>query len=176
MQDIVVRPWAHADAASLHATVRASLPELGAWLPWAHPNYALADSQAWIVQAQEAWAGEREFPMGVFDGASGEVLGGTGVNQINRAHRSGNIGYWVGTSHTGRGVARFAARAAAVFGCRTLGLQRLEIIALPHNIASQRVAESIGARRECVARNRIHFQGRAHDAVVYSLVPNDIVD
>lgn len=173
MPNIIVRPWQPEDAPALHAAVRASLTELAAWLPWAHAGYGLADSQAWITHAERAWAAESEFPMGVFDATSGEVLGGAGVNQINRAHRSGNLGYWVATAHTGRGVARTAAREAIGLGFGRLGLQRLEIIALPSNIASVRVAEALGARRECVARNRIHFQGRAHDALVFSLIPED---
>lgn len=48
-----------------------------------------------------------------------------------------------------------------------------DFIALTHNIASQRVALSLGATRDCEARNRLYFHGRPHDAVVYSLVPDD---
>lgn len=174
MPNIIVRPWRPDDASALHAAARASLTELAAWLPWAHAGYALADSQAWIAHAERAWAAGSEFPMGVFDAISGEVLGGTGINQINRAHRIGNLGYWVASAHAGRGVARTAAREAIALGFGRLGLQRLEIIALPTNIASVRVAEALGAHRETVARNRIHFQGRAHDAVVFSLIPEDV--
>ena len=71
-------------------------------------------------------------------------------------------------------MARTAAREAIALGFGRLGLQRLEIIALPTNLASVRVAESLGARRECLARNRIRFQGRSHDALVFSLIPTDI--
>ena len=86
----------------------------------------------------------------------------------------GNIGYWVGTPYVGRGVAQFAAKQAAYLGFNELGLSRLEIVALTHNLASQRVAEALGATRECVARNRLYFKGAPHDAVVYSLIPSDV--
>lgn len=112
--------------------------------------------------------------MGVFDSATGQVIGGTGVNQINKAYRIGNLGYWVSTPHTGRGVARAAACQAAALGFAELGLTRIEIVALTHNKASQRVALSIGTTQECVARNRLYFQGKPHDAFVYSLVPSDL--
>ena len=47
---------------------------------------------------------------------------------------------------------------------------------LTHNKASARVAEALGATFECEARNRLYFQGRPHDAFVYSLVPEDYVN
>jgi RimJ/RimL family protein N-acetyltransferase len=43
-----------------------------------------------------------------------------------------------------------------------------------HNAASRRVAEKLGARLECIARNRLMGWGRPHDAAVYSLVPSDV--
>lgn len=115
----------------------------------------------------------RKMFLGVFESASGAVVGGTGINQINKVHGIGNIGYWVSTPHTGRGVAKLAARQAALLGFRELGLTRLEIVALKDNVASQRVAQSIGATFECIARNRLRTQGAAREAAVYSLTPED---
>ncbi|MFN5340025.1 MAG: GNAT family N-acetyltransferase, partial [Burkholderiales bacterium] len=103
----------------------------------------------------------------------GKVVGGTGVNHINKDYRTGNIGYWVSSRYTGKGIARFAACKSAVLGFEELGLTRLEIVVLTHNKASARVAEALGARFECEARNRLYFQGRPHNAFVYSLVPGD---
>ncbi|MFO1474381.1 MAG: GNAT family protein [Lysobacterales bacterium] len=64
-----------------------------------------------------------------------------------------------------------AAAHAAAFGFDELELARIEIVALPDNVASQRVAEKLGALREGVFRNRIVLAGGARDAVVFSLVP-----
>lgn len=171
--EYLVRRLEPTDAPSMFAAVRASLPELSHCMPWCTEDYAIKDAESWIQFTQEAWSKRTEFPLGIFEARTGCVVGGTGVNHINSAYRIGNIGYWVSTPHVGRGVARFAARQAALLGFGELGLTRLEIIALTHNIASQRVALSLGATRECEARNRLYFQGRPHDAVVYSLLPDD---
>ena len=170
----LVRRLEQTDAASLFAVVRASMAELHYTLPWCKLDYALDDASAWISYSQSAWTNRSEFPLGIFDAASGQVIGGTGISQINKPSRMGNIGYWVGTPYVGRGVAQFAAKQAAHLGFDELGLTRLEIVALMHNVASQRVAEALGATRECVARNRLYFQGAPHDAVVYSLIPSDV--
>jgi hypothetical protein len=34
---------------------------------------------------------------------------------------------------------------------------------------------SLGAKLECEARNRLYFHGAPHDALVYSLVPGDVL-
>lgn len=169
----VVRQLQPEDAPSLLSAVRASLPALAHEMPWCKDDYALADAAAWISFAQAAWSSGAEFPLGIFEAASGDVVGGTGINQINAVHRTGNIGYWVSAPHRGRGVATLAARQAARLGFGELGLTRLEIVVLPGNVASQRVAQAMGATLECTARNRLHLRGQSHDALVYSLTPED---
>lgn len=167
------RPLRPSDATSFFAAVQASLPGLAQWMPWCKLDYALEDAAAWIAFTQAAWSNRTAFPLGIFESGSGAVVGGTGINQINKVHRIGNIGYWVSTPHTGRGVAKLAARQAALLGFGELSLTRLEIVALTGNLASQRVAQGIGASFECIARNRLHVQGQAHEAAVYSLTPQD---
>ena len=172
----LVRRFEPANAPSMLAAVKASTPELAYWMPWCKEDYAIEDANSWIQFTEEAWNRRSEFPLGVFDASTGAVVGGTGVNQINKAYRTGNIGYWVSTPHTGKGVARFAARRAAQLGFGELGLTRLEIVTLTHNLSSQRVAESLGAVRECQARSRLYFHGKPHDAIVFSLIPQDTAE
>lgn len=173
--DVVVRPLAPADAEPLYRAVRSSLESLSYWLPWCRHNYALTDATAWVEHSLACWAAGSEFPLGVFD-AAGALIGGTGVSRIDRAHGVGNLGYWVCDGARNRGMATRAARAAARLGFGALGLTRLEIVVLPHNAASRRVAEKLGALREVEARNRVLFHGRPERAVVYSLIPDDLAD
>lgn len=63
----------------------------------------------------------------------------------------------------------------ARFGFGTLGLARIEIVALPDNSASRRTAERAGARFETVARHRLWVRDEARDAAVYALVPGDVM-
>lgn len=173
-EQIAVRPFTAADADAFYAAVRTSIASLSYWMPWCTPAYSLQDAQAWMAHCQDGWQSGTAFPLGIFDLASGQVLGGTGIHDVNPAYRMGSLGYWVGTPHTGRGVARAAARMAADIGFKELALTRLEIVVLLHNTASQHVAQAIGARKECDARNRLYFNGVAEDASVYALLPSDI--
>ncbi len=66
-----------------------------------------------------------------------------------------------------------AVRLLARFGFEELGLGRIEIVAAVGNKASQRVAEKAGAHREGVLRRRLCLHDEYHDAVMYSLIPDD---
>jgi ribosomal-protein-serine acetyltransferase len=170
-----VRRFQPTDAPSFYAAVRESIADLTYWMPCCSKEYAPSDAEAWMQTTSDMWATGAEYPMGIFDANTGAVVGGTGVNHINRAYRIGNIGYWVSSTYTEQGVASFAAQQAAVHGFKELGLTRLEIVVLTHNKASQRVAEKIGAKLECEARSRVYFQGAPHNAFVYSLLPDDLL-
>jgi len=172
---ITVRPFTPADTESFFAAVRESVESLSYWLPWCTLDYSREQAAAWMAFCERVWQERSEFPLGIFETSTGKVIGGTGINHLRPESRMGNLGYWVGEPYRGRGVAGAAARMAADIGFVDLGLMRLEILALVSNTASQRVAAKLGAVRECEARNRLYFQGAPADAVVYSLIPQDLV-
>ena len=168
-----IRPWAMDDAEALHRLVQASRAELSPWLAWCRDGYTTADAEAWIAYSTQAWATRTGFPFAVVDGQYG-LVGGTGLNQLNLERRSANLGYWIGSAFTGHGFARQAATQAAGFGFDELGLVRIEIMAMPGNAASIKVAEACGATREGIARHGILDGGTPRDAVLFSLIPADL--
>jgi ribosomal-protein-serine acetyltransferase len=170
-----IRPYTAEDAAALYAAVSGSLTTLNRWLPWARPDYSPGDSEVWIAHCLRSWSTGAEYPFGIFDAASGRLLGGVGLNALHRARRSANLGYWVADDARGRGVAGAAARLAAQFGFAELGLHRVEILILPDNHVSRRVAIKLGATCEGIARNAVIFEGKPQEAMVFSLIPEDLI-
>ena len=171
---LLLRPWRDADAAELHDAVRESVASVGRWLPWCNADYGLEQAEAWVAQCRDHWRTGEQFAFAVRDAVDGGLLGGCGLNQLDTMHRSANLGYWVRTSRQGRGIAVAAARLVARFGFAELGLIRIEIVTLPDNRASRRVAAKLGARFEGMARQRLWAWDRAHDAAVYALIPADL--
>lgn len=171
--DAVVRPWRVQDAEALLDAVDRSRAELARWLPWATPGYASEDAAGWIALCERSWQERSAYPFGVF-APDGAAIGGVGINRIDAANRCGALGYWIATPQTGRGIARRAARAVVQFGFARVGLCRIEILILPDNGASRRVAESLGAQWECDARARVQHEGRPATACVYALLPEDL--
>jgi len=174
--DILVRAVEITDEQALFEAVRESIPEVSPWLGWCHEGYSIDETRDFLRSRADKAQGDEWYSFGVFDrNKGGRFLGGIGLNFINRVHQFGNLGYWVRTSAAGRGVASKAARLVAQFGFEELGLHRIEILAAISNIASQRVAEKIGAVREGVLRKRLLIRGEPHDAVMFSLVRADLL-
>jgi ribosomal-protein-serine acetyltransferase len=171
---ISLRPYRLEDAEEIYLAVRESLDELHQWMPWCHPDYSIEESREWLASREDTWNGGTEYGFRIADARTDTYLGGVGLNKISRLHRAANLGYWVRTSAAGRGVATRATRLVARFGFEELNLVRIEIVAAVGNLASQRVAEKVGAVREGVMRSGLLIHGTAHDAVLTSLVAEDI--
>src|SRR5262245_4733322 len=152
--NITLRPYALDDAPQLFEAARESSGEVYLWLPWCRPEYTIEEAQEWIAKQIPLFAERTGFSF-VIAGASGEFLGGCGLNQLDPIHRRANLGYWVRTSAAGRGIATAAVRQLAAWAFANTDLVRLEIVVAAGNRASIRVAEKSGAVREGIARSRL---------------------
>lgn len=171
---ITLRPYCKDDAGQLYESIRASLTEMGRWLPFAHMDYSLDESKDWIKKQPAEWKKGKAFNFAICDANTGEQIGGCGINEVSLVDMRANLGYWVRSDRTGRGIAPAAARLLAKWGFEVLGLQRIEITVALENTRSLRAAEKAGAKREGVLRNRINIGGKMHDAVMHSLLPGEV--
>ena len=169
-----LRPYRLSDANHLYEAVHESITECSVWMPWCHADYSIGEAQSWLESRLEAWENGLEYEFVIADSKDSSYLGACFLNLINRENRSANLGYWVRTSRTRQGVATTAALLSARFGLRELKLNRIGILVATGNKASQRVAEKIGATREGVLRNRLVIHDKVYDAVVFSLIPQDL--
>lgn len=171
---VAARPWQVGDAPALYEAARESIDTVGPWLPWLDDRYSLADAARWVMDSQQHWVSQSEFRFMVHDAVTGCLLGGVGLNHLNQTHRFANLGYWVRASATGAGVASRAAKLVARFGLTAAGFGRIEILTVPSNLASQRVATKIGATFEGELRERLRVRGTRSAARLYSLTSADL--
>ena len=167
---VELRPPASADVDALFGAVSESMAEIMPWMNWCQPGYSRADTAEWVRTCERAWADETEFPFAIFEPGSSLPLGTCGINGIDRVNRWANLGYWIRTTATRRGVATRAATLVADFAFTQLELERVEILAATGNTASQGVATRVGATREGVLRRRLRTHDKSQDAVVFSLI------
>lgn len=176
LTDGVLRLRAHrmSDAAGLAEAVRESVTTVGRWQDWCTAGYDVAAAESWIGLCRQTWLLGDGFEMLIVDAGTDTILGGIGVNRINREQRFANLGYWVRESAQGTGIAGHCGRMAAQFAFDTVGISRLEIVAAHDNVASRRTAERIGGKFEGMLRNRLVVNGISVDAAMYSLIPDDL--
>ena len=139
LRTCTVRSWDPRDLASLveHANNRRIWLNLRDRFP--HP-YTRQDGLEFLKQARSA-APETFFAIDV-DGAA---VGGIGfVLQPDVERVSAEIGYWLGESFWGKGIASEALAAVTKHAITTFGLTRLFALPFASNTASSRVLEKCG--------------------------------
>jgi RimJ/RimL family protein N-acetyltransferase len=166
---VTIRRYRLEDSSALYEAALESVGEVFPWLPWCHPALTRQECDEWTSSRQTLFDQGIEYNFAIF-GADARFLGGCALNSIQHAHRLANLGYWVRTSKTGRGVAAAAVRQLASFAFTRTDLVRLEIVCAVGNAASQRVAENAGAVREGVLGDRLTLHAISHDAVMFALL------
>ncbi len=170
---ILLRPHKMSDVDDIYQAIRESIKEVGAWLPFAHENYAIKETKDWLKKQGEEWKKGNTYDFGIFDTKDGAFIGGCGINGISKTMHHANLGYWVRTSRIGQGIAPAATRLLAKWGFDVLKLKRIEVLVAVGNEKSLRAAQKAGAKREGVLRNRLILHDKAQDAVMHSLIPDD---
>jgi RimJ/RimL family protein N-acetyltransferase len=125
---------------------------------------------------RRGWKEGTHASFAVTDAPTGEVLGSIGIHWLDLDNGVAEIGYWVRGEARGRGIATRATRLASRWALTECGIRRLQLRADQRNVASQRVAEAAGFRREGVLRS-VRFntrQGRRVDFVMYSLLAEEL--
>jgi RimJ/RimL family protein N-acetyltransferase len=170
---ITLRRYEPDDAGLLFEAARESSAEVYPFLERCHPDYQIEESHNWIALVYQKWMKGEWYDFAIFDSRTQRYLGGCGLNDIHLPQHTANLGYWVRSSATRRGIATEATSLLAKFAFDHLSLQRLEIVIAEENLASVRVAEKSGAILEGTLRNRLFLHGTNTDASLYSLIPSD---
>lgn len=98
-------------------------------------------------------------------------LGSVHLTIQNHTHRQGEIGYMLGTAYHNQGYTTEAGRELLRYGFQVLKLHRIAAAdIISENIASIRVAEKLGMRREAYYRDSQFFNGRWWDTVTYAIL------
>ena len=103
------------------------------------------------------------------------LLGGMTLGNVQRgAAQSCSVGYWIGRPHARRGHMSEALTGLLGHCFGPLGLHRVEAACMRNNIASQKLLEKTGFRREGHARAYLRIAGAWRDHLLYATIaPRD---
>jgi RimJ/RimL family protein N-acetyltransferase len=110
----------------------------------------------------------------MLDRAAGEIVGSIGLFHVDWEVRSAEIGYGVRRDERGKGYASEALGATARWALTSGGIQRAWLTANTDNLASVRVAEKAGFRREGTLRRAAREDDGLHDLAVFSLLDDEV--
>lgn len=161
------------DAPALAEVLQLNREFLAQWDPIRPEDYFTTEGQRRAIEeALELYQRNVGMPHVVLDG--GRIVGRVTLSNIVRGpFQSCNLGYWIGRSDNGRGLATAAVQDVVRVAFVDLGLHRVEAGTLLHNAASQRVLERNGFIRFGIAPRYLKIAGIWQDHAMYqTLNPN----
>jgi RimJ/RimL family protein N-acetyltransferase len=147
--------------------------ELSQYIPALPYPYSQSDARIFIEDADRGWAGGSGAAFVIAHAAGGDGLGTIGLHLFAEDAGLAAVGYWLRREARGHGAATIAVRLVSGWAFDELGIKRLNLITVPENLASQRVAERAGFTREGILRAWMPTRGGRRDSVMYSLLPGD---
>lgn len=170
---ISLRPLIPDDTNEFHAAIAESLPDLIPWLSY-QETHTIRDTRKELKQCRERWEANDSYSFAITDSIDGKIIGFCKLNRIDTYNRVANLGYWVRSSYTRKGIAPAATVLLAKWALDTCGFHRIELSIAQRNERSLRVAEKAGAYCEGVLRNKFTLNNESHDVVSFSFIPGDI--
>jgi [ribosomal protein S5]-alanine N-acetyltransferase len=172
---VMLRAPQMADHAEWAALRESSREFLTPWEPtWPPDDLTRASFRRRIRRYAEDQRSDLAYPLFVFRKSDNVLLGGLTLANIRRGcAQAGNLGYWMGAAYSRQGYMTAAVKLVIPFAFETLRLHRIEAACIPANLASIRLLEKTGFRREGFAREYLCIDGAWQDHLLYARLKHD---
>jgi ribosomal-protein-serine acetyltransferase len=157
--------------------LRSERQHLGTYLDWAVSIDTPEAARGWLQRSVTRYAEDGLPWMGIW--LDGVMVGGLLWFPVDKMTRSTEIGYWLSSQATGKGIMTKAVKVALHYAFEVLNLNRVGLSAEPDNAASRAIAERLGFVFEGVKRAawiRAPRDGKAErfvDLAVYAMLHSD---
>lgn len=169
-----LRPFRRRDSDALFEAVSGSIAELEQWLPWVHRRYSRGDATRFIRDSASAWVEGRAHDFAIRSTEDPAVhLGNISIWPTSQRERSGEVGYWIRTGVTGRGIATEAAACVVGLGFEEMGLHRITLRIAVGNLQSERVAQKVGFVHEGLLRKEVLVAGEWLDHTLWAMLEEE---
>jgi RimJ/RimL family protein N-acetyltransferase len=168
---LLIRAALWHDGAAINEAVRESIEELRPWMPWAHTIPTLEESEKNIRYSRTEFLERKDLRLLLLNKQTGQLVGSSGLHQIDWQARKFEIGYWVRTSCQQQGYITEAVHAITKFAIQVLQANRIQIRCDARNIRSAQVAERCGFTLEGILRNETcDVDGALSNTMIFSKV------
>jgi ribosomal-protein-alanine N-acetyltransferase len=171
-----VRPVRESDAREFAVLLSENRRHLEPYEPRRAPSYYTeAYQRAVLREAVDSYSRGTGYMFAV-ETDYGKIIGRVALSGVFRgAFQSCFIGYFIDHRFTGRGLATWAVGHVVRFAMSQAGLHRVEASVMPRNIASQRVLEKCGFRREGLSLRYLEIQGKWEDHFIYAITKEEVL-
>jgi [ribosomal protein S5]-alanine N-acetyltransferase len=179
---LVLRPAQPSDIPLLYNALRRNADHLRPFLPAPsvtdrRPTLALATRE--VERWRTLWKSGESYALFCFmrgeeKGESARIVGRVTLGRVTRgAFLNSYLGYFVDRDEQGKGLTSEAVKCALAFAFGPLELHRVQAAIMPRNVASLRVAEKCGFRREGHAPRYLQIAGVWEDHDIFAMTAEE---
>ena len=129
--------------------------------------YTLEEAEKWVGIASSDEKNKTNFVI-IFED---EIVGGAGFDLKDGIHEGvGSGGYWLGEDYWGKGIGTETWELIRDYAFENFEIRRLEAGIFSWNLASGRIQEKCGFKKEGCIRNSIERFGETCDEIRYGLL------
>ena len=141
---------------------------------WSSPPFQQRDDAGKLLDdIRSLFQSRTLFQWGVARVEDDAVIGTCTLARLDADHRTAEVGFALARDCWGRGYMKEALPLLIDFAFSRLGLRRLEADVDPRNIASLRLLERFGFKREGLLRERYCMNAELQDAVILALLERE---
>ncbi|WP_340003026.1 GNAT family N-acetyltransferase [Oceanobacillus sp. FSL K6-0127] len=134
--------------------------------------YSIEDALSWIENHLENFNDNKLYEFAITDNVTGKLYGAIALTN-NQRFENGEIAYWVGEEYWGYGYATEASKAILEFAFIEKQYHKLFARCFASNIASSRVIEKLGMKKEGVLRDQVIKENNYIDLVYYGILKQE---
>lgn len=171
---LTLQRFSRRDAQTLDEAIKVSLSDLNQWLPWARMDYTQSDTTAFIRESIQAWKEERAWDYSIrLKEEPKHHIGNISFWTVSKLGKIAEVGYWVRSDETSRGVCTEAMELLLEETFDSLGYHKVVLRIAVGNDASDRVAKKLGFTKEGVLREELLIRGNWVDHSLWSLLDRE---
>lgn len=167
-ENLSLKLFAPNDAENIFHLTDMNRDFLRKWLPWIDFIQTVDDSKRFIQNGLKGYMENKSLYCTMI--YNGKTAGVAGFKEINQATKTAQMGFWLGESFTGKGIAVNTAKALTQYAFKELKLQKVEIRVAINNEKARNIPEKLHFKQEGIIRNAEFLNGKYIDQVVYGLL------
>ena len=167
---VKIRPLKLSDTKDLYENIKDG--EVSRWTVIPNP-YSIKEAVRFIRKSLYKIQKKKSFSFGIVLKETNKVIGGVSLHEVDWKNERAELSYWLGKKYWGRGIATEAVLLALKLGFKKLKLHRIYAEVAEKNIASQKVLDKCGFRREGMEREEVFKFGKWHNTYWYGILNRD---
>jgi RimJ/RimL family protein N-acetyltransferase len=168
-EGLELRRWNPAFTEEMIVVIGESIAELREWMSWAQTVPAPDSLRQVLREGQRDFDADRSWEYAIFESDTETLLGGAGVRPSDRPGRF-EIGYWVRSDRTGRGIATASTSALVQAAFTYLGEATQIVIRMDRaNLASAAIPRKLNFTLEQEEDREVVAVGQTGRGYVWTL-------